>query len=325
MGPERARRPQRAGQQRGHDPAGAGGGDHGRGLARGHRAEPDGAVLPRPGVRARPAPRRRAREHRQRRLDELLPRRHGGAGLHRVQARPARDHARAGERVDRARDPGQRHRPRLDGDRPDRRPPGGPGAGRGAAGPVADRALGRARPTSRAPSSIWRRTRRATSRAASSPWTAATWPVERPPPVDARGAAGDRRRGTPGAGGRVAALVQRHRGRRGAGGAHRAARRRGGRPRRGDRLLRRGPHLRRAGRRARARGGGAAQPGLAPAHLGGGRGRHRHPRLRRRQRQPRDGGRGARAGDVERGARDRGARRARTSTAWWSAWARSAS
>ena len=44
-------RPQRAGQQRGHDQAGAGGGDLGRGLARRHRAQPDGAVLPLPGVR----------------------------------------------------------------------------------------------------------------------------------------------------------------------------------------------------------------------------------------------------------------------------------
>ena len=49
---------------------------------------------------------RRAGKHRQRRVDELVPGRHGGAGLHGVQARPPRSHARAGERVDRARDPG---------------------------------------------------------------------------------------------------------------------------------------------------------------------------------------------------------------------------
>ena len=43
-----------------------------------------------------------------------------------------------------------------------------------------------------------------------------------------------------------------------------------------------GRALRRARRGARARGPGAAQPRLAPAHLGGGRGRHGDPRLGRR-------------------------------------------
>ena len=143
--PERVRGHQRAGQQRGHDQAGAGGGDLGRGLARGHRPEPDGAVLPRPGVRPPAASRRRAGKHHQRRVDELLPGRHGSAGVHRVEARSPRRHPRAGERMDRARDPGQRDRSRLDVDRPDGRPARGSRPRRGAAGPDADRALGRAR------------------------------------------------------------------------------------------------------------------------------------------------------------------------------------
>ena len=51
---------------------------------------------------ARPAaPGRRAGQHRQRRVDELLPGRHGGAGVHGGEARPPRCHARAGERMDR--------------------------------------------------------------------------------------------------------------------------------------------------------------------------------------------------------------------------------
>ena len=86
-----------------------------------------------------------------------------------------------------------------------------------------------------------------------------------------------------------------------------------------------GVTLRRAGRRARRRGAGAAQPRLAPAHLGRRRGRDRHPRL---------GGR-ATATSRRRSPRWSWSRRAarssppraatRTSTASWSASARSAS
>ena len=53
-------------------------------------------------------------KHHQRRVDELLPGRDGGAGVHRLQALGPWRHARARERVDRPRDPGQRHRSRLD-------------------------------------------------------------------------------------------------------------------------------------------------------------------------------------------------------------------
>ena len=53
--------------------------------------------------------------------------------------------------------------------------------------------------------------------------------------------------------------------------------------------------LRRARRRARPPRPRAAQPRLAPAHLGRGGDRDRDPRLRRRQRQPRHGGARARA------------------------------
>ena len=68
----------------------------------------------------------------------------------------------------------------MDGDRADERAARGSRSRRSPAGPAADRALGRAVATSRAPSSTWRPTRRTTSRAASSPWTGATLPASRP-------------------------------------------------------------------------------------------------------------------------------------------------
>ena len=101
----------------------------------------------------------------------------------------------------------------------------------------------------------------------------------------------------------LAALLQRHRRRHGPADAVRAARRRRPRPGRRHRLLRRRRHLRRARRRPRRRGDGAAQPRLAPAHLGRRRDRDRHPRVRGRERQPRDGGRRAGDGDGERRGR----------------------
>ena len=102
-----------------------------------------------------------------------------GAGVHRVQARPPRRHARAGERMDRARDPGERHRSRMDVDRADGAPPRGSRSRRSAAGADADRALGRAgRPRGRRRLSGVGRVA-ATSRAASSPWTEATLPDSR--------------------------------------------------------------------------------------------------------------------------------------------------
>ena len=61
-------------------------------------------------------------------------------------------------------------------------------------------------------------------------------------------------------------------------------------------------------------GAGAAQPGLAAAHLGGGRGRHRQPRLGRRQRQPGHGGDRRRAGHLDGRAARASPRGIRTST-----------
>ena len=86
-----------------------------------------------------------------------------------------------------------------------------------------------------------------------------------------------------------------------------------------------GRHLRRARPRPGRRRHGAAQPGLAPAHLRRRRGRDRDARIGGRERQPRDGGRRPGDGHLERRASS--ARRAATptSTGWWSASARSAS
>ena len=76
---------------------------------------------------------------------------------------------------------------------------------------------------------------------------------------------------------------------------------------------------------APAAGLGAAQPGIAAAHLGGRRDRHRNPRVRQPQPDPVGRDRGPRVRGRRRRAPPRRAARTRASTGWRSGSARSAS
>lgn len=121
----RARRAGRAGQLPGRRATRRrmAGGD----LPRRHGHQPQQRDAPRPRGLSRPEA--AARQHRQRRLDAVLPGRSVGAGLHRLEDRHRRADPGAGAPVGRRQDRGQRDRTRLSQDRNDQaavvRPAGG--------------------------------------------------------------------------------------------------------------------------------------------------------------------------------------------------------
>ncbi len=108
-----ARPPRHPRQQRRHHPPRRRRRLHRGRLGRGDRRQPQGRLLPLPGLRPRrlrPAGRRR---HRQHRLAPLLPGRHPHPLLHRLQARRRRPDQAPRQRVGGARHQRQRHRARA--------------------------------------------------------------------------------------------------------------------------------------------------------------------------------------------------------------------
>ena len=171
VGRRRAGPPRHPGQQRRHHPPRPAAGTPGAGLGRRAGGQPRRGVPPVPG--GRPALRRAGRrQDHQRRLDAVVPGRHPGARLRRLQARRRRPHQGVRQRTGRPRRQRQRDRARLHGHRQHRRAARRRGPPAGDPGRASRPAGGALRPTCRAPSSSSPRLPRTTSTARSSPSTA---------------------------------------------------------------------------------------------------------------------------------------------------------
>ena len=189
---EREQLAERAGQQRRCHLGRAARGVPRRGLGQSHRPQPEGAVLPDPGVPAAAGGRRdagRPGAGHQRRQHRRAP----GAAVADLrllgqQGRAASPDPGAGPRTRPAADHGQRRRPGAVRVQDDGRDPPGRSATRS---PRRPRCGGSAAPTTwPASRSTWPREPAPTSPAPSSPWTAASAPPSEPSPTARRGRAG---------------------------------------------------------------------------------------------------------------------------------------